>query len=70
MNFIINDTTIKLNLVLHSPNITRNIISSIKQTKICIKSITEPLNNNSNIIKLTIINSNNKIIYKNFFHLN
>ena len=62
----INNTTIKLNRVLYSPDITRNIISAIELAKIGIKTITEPLNNNKNIVKLTILDSNNKIIHNIF----
>jgi len=64
--FQINDTKIKLKRVLYSPDVTRNIISAIELAKIGIKTITEPLNKNSNIVKLTLMDSNNKIIHNIF----
>jgi len=50
--FHINDTKIKLKRVLYSPDVTINIISAIELAKIGIKTITEPLNKDSNIVKL------------------
>jgi len=64
--FQINDKKIKLKRVLYSPDITRNIISAIELAKTGIKTITEPLNKESNIVKLTLMDSNNKIIHKIF----
>ena len=45
--------------MFYSPDVTRNIIIAIELAKIGIKTITEPLNKDSNIVKLSLMDSNN-----------